>query len=520
MTAKDVLRNANVRPLGQHNTSHPSRKVGGVTLDEETTQQDFNAAMSRAQRWYDDNIESYKNRRRQVRQKESNLHIISRKGYNELLRAEMLPPWEKRQVRLGKIEGLENNRGVPIFRFFPARGQEGVRPRRGGPNNIYFVVMHSFGRGWDFGKAAKFKTQSAALEENNGHNPARFLNGMKQLLKPGTAKNTGVHHILSLRGDLVNSVSWDNTAIHAGKRTTNYSIGIEHEEFMVLRGEVTTKRASRIFSALKGKGSFRAADLSGIVDHGPFSEEQFSIDAFILKKLEAFTGRSFQRFLGHRGEVEANIKNRVAGCLNHNSISGHSDPGAQFFLQPDFEIGVSDISTHPSTRDRPRAWELYFERWWSHVPKGSKISAYARIFEKMERMRSFDLQTEVFDPSLGKGPIDIDSPDIKGNHTVAAAEGAAKNKIDGLDRSQRMQQQTRSGLYDASQRASAASSDAWAKGNTKLARIQKKALKVPVIVHALGFNYETGKWENKTTENEISEREAARLAGSGEGDGE
>lgn len=524
MTAESVIRNANLQPVaGTHRAGNIARRgTQGVNeaLSLDQTDASFAAEIRTVLRFHEDNAAALANRRTQVRQNPTGLRIISNVGYNQLIQASMMPSWAPRASRLSDLEGAEDGRGSPVFRYIAPKTSESIRPFRDG---ISFCVMHSFGRGFDINKTKDRGTRTVRIDPLTGHNPRRFFNGLNTLLNPGAMSRgrngeaprpnpAAIHHAISLRGDLINSVSWDNRSIHGGggsKRgvppaigvaANNASIGIEHEEWFV-RPENNPR-----------------GHLDSITDHGPFSEEQYTIDAFILRKLESYTGQTFSRFLGTEQDgLWDNIRQRTTGCFNHKDTSGHHDPGAEFYLPVGFELNVTDFRNIPNLATEHRKWARRMRLWWSDVPDGSRICAYDRIFDKMSRMRSFNLQTEVFNPALGVGPINLGSPTISGTHTVAAAQGATLNRLNGTDRSQQMQGATRSGLYSSAQDTSSAIQVAIAAQTSRLSSITEASLRLPVVLNALGFDFDTGLWVNATTENT---RTVAQVTGDPDADTE
>lgn len=515
MTVGSVIRRANFPPTdGSHRVSRLAARGSDSTLSLEQTQQTFASEINSVLRFHESNAAMLANRRAQLRQNPTGLRIISSVGYNQLLSASMGTPWDRRPTRLSSLEGQDDGRGEPVFRYIAPKTNEGMRRFRDG---ISFVVMHSFGRGFDISRIKDNNVRSVRIDPATGHNPRRFANGLNTLLNPGAlagsnphASRAAIHHAVSLRGDLINSVSWDNRCIHGGggsqrtmpnpagrgarpRRVPNpvpgpvdnasndYSIGIEFEEWYLAQ---------------------RPGVAREIQDHGPFSEEQFTIAAFVLRKLEAYTGQQFRRFLGSEETgLYDQIRARTVGCYCHKDTSTHADPGAEFFLPQGFELNVTDLRTQPALSGRRGAWEERFEIWWSDVPRGTKISAWDRIFSKMERLRSFDVRSEVFNPALGRGPINLGSPSVTGSYTVAAAQASAQNRLSGVDRAQQMQGASRSGLYSAAQGANSAIQTALATQAGRLAAITEGSLRLPVIVNALGFDFSTGLWVNNTTEN-------------------
>jgi hypothetical protein len=62
--------------------------------------------------------------------------------------------------------------------------------------------------------------------------------------------------------------------LYPGLRVNSRSIGIEHEEWYAYPAGATNSRE--------------------IEDHGPYNDAVYATNAFILKKLEAYTGKNFK----------------------------------------------------------------------------------------------------------------------------------------------------------------------------------------------------------------------------------
>lgn len=470
MTASDVIRKANLRPAtGEHAGTHQGLNVGDASLSIEQLDTGFEHELSKFVKYLDDSTFSYLNRRVQRGQGTNELKILSPTGIEELYAPD-----------LGLVQRGTN---VPVFRYIPPLIGDGLRER---PEfEIFFVVMHSFGRAFDEGQTRQTGTRTVAIDPATGHNPARFANGVATFVDPSQARNNvAIHHLVSLRGDLVNSVSWDNRCTHGEGRglggINDFSIGIEHEEWMV--------------RSKAGVGKY----LRAIEDHGPYSEQQYAIDAFILKKLQAVMGRDFAKYIGGtEEELAANIKNRVPGCFSHNNSSKHYDPGAEFYLPPGFELGITPLASVKEIQTTPgweTKWPLRFKIWYSGVPKGTKISAYDRIFDKVARLRDFDPLTEVFDPSINTTRVGLKEPPVSGFYTTAASQKILRDRISGVNRAERMTNATRRQVFEQAAAHSTTVSTAWARNAGKLAYIVQNSTRVPVVKGGVAFDSTTGQW--------------------------
>ena len=433
------------------------------------------------------NAAAYQQRRTQIGLSPTQLRVISDVGIADL-------------QELGR---RPRGTGAPIFRYLAPKTTESIRPFRDG---IRWVVMHSFGRGFDR-RALRDGARTVSIDPLTGHNPRRFAIGLNTLINPNAGTSAGgfsstttstgeraagaaIHHLVSLRGDIVNSVSWDTRCVHGeggGYRLgiNDKSIGIEHEEWY----------AAPVHPASRDR--FRE-----IQDHGPYSEETYACDAFILKKLQAYTGQSFTQFLGADEGCRQNISNNVIGCFNHASTSGHADPGAEYFLPPEYELRVTrftSLTQTPNVVSRAGAWDERMGIWFSDVPTGTRISAYARIFDKVARLRSFNLQTEVFDPTTGGGIIQVVPPTPGGAYTSGLAETVGRDRLSGADRAARLSSSSRVEHYAAATSAASSVVTALDRASSRLAAIAGQTVRVPVVVNATAFNFSTGLWENQTT---------------------
>ena len=481
MTAQDVLRSLELRPItGKHSSGvKAAARVGDSAFSPEQLENSFNAEYAKIERYFEENAAALEGRRRQLRQRPSDIRIISDSGIDQLFQPDI---------------GLRR-RGttVPVFRYAPPKVNKGLRKFKEG---IRYVVMHGFGSDWDVHRMRSLSVNTPAIDPQTGHNPRRFANGISQLV--GRNAQTAIHHLISLRGDLVNSVSWDNRCVHGeGGGVTpinDFAVGIEHEMWSIKQ---PNKKVPRF-----------------IIDQGPFSQAQYAVNAFILKKLEAYTGNSFTNYLGGTKNIlRGQLKQGVTGCFSHASSAktGKGDPGAEFLLPPEFELRVSSLAALPETRDNVNRWNKRFDLWYADTPNGTKISAYARIFEIVGRLRSFNLQSEVFNPNLGGGPIDMLSPTVGGTYMAGAAQNSLRDRLSGVDRAQQMQRTTRANLFESQRNVNAASATAWATHASNARQITQQAMRLPVVFNAVGFDFATGTWVNNTTTNQPSSTKMKEL---------
>ena len=478
MTIKEDLRDAKIRPVSaEHSGAGDIRTVNDGTLSVEQLNKGFAHELRKYTRYIDDNAAAYLNRRVQIGQNPTNLRVISPVGIEELY---------KPNVGLTK-----ESANVPIFRF-PPRVFDTIGERLN--DEIHFIVMHSFGRGYDKPRLNKTKNRVVAIDPKTGHSPARFSNGIRTFVQPDEDNKNSIHHLISLRGDFVNMVAWDNRCQHGGGGSpsglkvgiNDNAIGIEHEEWMT-----------------KSPNKTHVRDL---IDQGPFSEQQYALDAFVIKKLEAYTEKSFTKYLGGSTDtLRSNINNKVNGCFNHANISSHHDPGAEFFIPPGFELKktpISEILVHPKT-GTAKEWEARFALWYGDLPEGFKLSAYDRIFAKVARIRAFDMSSEVFDPSINRALVGMVVPDATGAYTTLAAQRASKTIIAGVTRAEKMVVE-RSTVFAQSNAHATAVSSAWSRHAGKLSQLSSQATRLPVVKNGVAFDYTSGVWINADTPSQPS----------------
>jgi hypothetical protein len=462
-----------------HDGSQGFSDVYTAALSQGQVAESFRSQYASVQEYLNGNSEAYANRRAAAGLTATNLRVISNVGLDTV--------WSQFRP---SAAGASN----PIFEWYAPRISDGIEPFQGSPEDIKFVVNHSFGRGRDR-RALAVGQRTLAIDPSNGHSPERFFAGVRQLTNPDSAPSSriarshqgGTHHIISLRGDLINSVPWDNSCYHGegsagqypGLRVNPRSIGIQHEEW---------------FAFPAGARQMRL-----IEDQGPYNDAVYAVNAFILKKLAAYTGNNFAVYLGSGEIARQNIRNGVIGCFNHSSTSNHADPGAEFSLPPDYELRTTNLRSIPETQNAVGAWNRRIQRWYGDITTGTQISAYYRIFNIASRIRNYNLQTEVFDPSRSTSLIVRPAPGVTGAYDSAAAQRVATDSLTGLDRASRLAGTSRASMYDAAIVNATAVTTALARQSGRLSDVAERAVTLPVIVNALGFDYYLGLWVNQTS---------------------
>jgi len=462
------------KPGSQHAGS--GTRAAGVSGDPTDTKSVILGSLSKIKDQYQNQTLVYQNIRVAQGQDASDLRVISGEGYAGVRAKE-------------KIKGNYTFRWVP-----PAKSNLVIDTFKEG---IKSICMHSFGSTYENSKLKQAVYFSPGSDlalgpevpegqyrkvTGTGYNVNRFNAGIRELTIT-TARTVAVHHLVSLRGDIVNSVSWDNRCDHTGDIA---SLGIEHEEYYVK----------------KSPGSQRAY----ILDHAPYGMETFVADAYIIKKLQAYTGLTFTRFLGTGTELSNNLKSSVSGCYNHNSVfSAHNDPAAQYYFPPDYELRKTALSSNSMLRpeDIPR-WQKWLDRWFpSNDPNykaGTRISAYAHIFDMVGRMRDFDVQTQLFDATL-RTALKIETPQVTATHHMGPLQRAAINRAIAYNRADQMQGTPRAALFSAAKDNTQRSAEMWATQLVTLEQILQARANAPVIENALRLDSNTGVWFRVTTKN-------------------
>jgi hypothetical protein len=463
-------------PVGPQHAGFIPRTAGDTgDNDLDQVDQDFAAQLAEIQGYFQKNKDEYENKRGALGLEPKDLRVISNVGLDEIF---------------NNTFDIKTT-SKPTFRYVAPRPTPEIYPFREG---ISFVVMHSFGRG-QVQVHAQNKTDKyvKGYDAQTGFSPLVFRNGIKELTNPDPKLTKAIHHLVSRRGDLVNSVSWDTQCTHGGGGTgaipiqgvNASSIGIEHEESWQANPENPT---------LKPRS---------VIDHVPYTEEQFLVDAFILKKLETYTQNTFSRYLGFGDELRNNFQNKVTGCFNHSCIRNsdgsthHDDPSGQYNLPPGYLLRTTALSTIPVVQQQTGRWQKWLDLWFANTPNGTKIGAYDRIFEKMARIRTdkgYNLQTEVFDDSLRNLTIPITVPDVRGSRGVALAQSAAVRKLRALERAQQMQAVPRADHYGKAGQTTDTAATVWATQGATLAQLTKAAASAPAVENALRLDSNTGKW--------------------------
>lgn len=141
-------------------------------------------------------------------------------------------------------------------------------------------------------------------------------------------------------------------------------------------------------------------------------------------------------------------------------------------------LGVAWLDGFAMTRDlQHRADGLHF------VASGSRTWAQ-RISVAVRRL------------NLPQNP-----PPPTGSHVASLAQRQQNERVFNENRTRTMQGTVRSGLYNSANGNTSARQTAAAIQTSRLADISERDLRIPVIVNARGFNFETGLWVNENSSN-------------------
>ena len=449
-----------------HHSSRPASHAGlsrDLALRGEVLQASQDRSYSMISRYFEENAEAIANTRRQPSfRRVTDTRIISNAAIPEAL--------------VGKD-----------FIYAPSGG-EGFTARRRGHPLVHFCV-HSFGKSFDINSIKNSTSLSVAADPETGYNPHRFYNGVRVLIGASSRKRVGIHHVISRRGDIVNSVPWNFEARHAGAaRGASHpggvagSIGLELEMWYV-------------------KDS-RRRNVNPVLDQVPYADPQMIALAFIFKKWMTWTQQpGMAQWLGPLSEeCHARIRAKEPGCFQHSDLRPKGDAGGEFHFPVDWVTGDPMPPGPPSSV--PRQYQAWVDRWYG-TQRGTPISGWYKLFTLAERMRTPDLQTEIFDTSIEAGRrINLPSPvSPNGTGSTAVAQRQARDMAIGVDRSQRSQSRSRADIYSDAQSTNSALAQTFQIARSNNAAVVAALGTNPVIVDGLGFDYTKGLWVNQTTSN-------------------
>lgn len=427
----------------------------------------FARVYSSISRHFQENELALSNFRQSRGQRNRPVRIISNVGYSEVLRV---------------------NSGAPFMFYVPPKA-DALHPRRRGWEAPIQLCMHAFGLTWSRARMLRTPEAIQPASDEFGYNPYRFLNGIRDMVTPKSqgGRNVAVHHFVSRRGDICNMAPWDNQASHAAGYAQRRSIAIELETHLVR--DTTLGRAQQ---------------LNYTTAVPPYTQEQLLACAFIVKKMLAWTpNNQILRFFGVDEEARRLVRAHAPGMFTHHTVARRSKVDA--YCEFEFPVGYrkgDPYPDHPTFNTTPGIWNRRIERFHADKPDGALLSAWDDLFTKVRRIRTFNLQTEVFDSSVGRRIIDVDAPAVEGSGPTAAAGSAARIRTVGVIRSQDMSGTSRAGLYQAARGVSTTSARVWDDARTRTEQVATRTTRIPIVTGSLCFNYTTGLWENGNTTNQ------------------
>lgn len=380
--------------------------------------------------------------------------------------------------------------GFPVSWIPPnPRGYVSI-PKKNGIRKWIFVVFHSFGGSFDYGFLRKNRGALSVPTDVNGHNPRRFMAAMRYLTAwcPNTAR-ASVHFGISRRGDWVNSVDLNDLAHASGGNLplpfgkNAYSIGFEFEEHLARHIYGTTKKTRRVYRQ-------------------PYSKKQILCLAIGLKKINTWrkviadSNGNMVPWLQNRGEIVSAYNARSGGMIQHLTIhpGERTDAGAQFLAPKGTQIRFGSTAWNTSngdpSLDRTNGPGPLLESGWDTLE---------RYFKKI---RGVKRETQVF-----KAPLtDQDLLLAKASEVVNLSNSRAQNiaaksgrdRLAGLSRSSKMQQQTRKTLYNKAAATNVALSATVGKANAVISSVIRKfdVSTVEGVTGAVMFQEAEGLWED------------------------
>lgn len=519
-------------------------------LTPQQVQEDISVNLNTVSQYLQTRIDDYKNAREQSllgRQRNSkNFRIVSDVGLQDAFRS-------AGNFDLGASPG---SRWIPARLIDTTRREPNGQPVRfvQGVTNfeVRAVVLHSFGGALDKGILSNNRTASEITSEpDTNFNPRRFFNGVETLSSDRSA--SAVHNIISRRGDLVNSVSWDDKARHGGGDSPGHpavtrskgfdlnamSLGIELEEHYVR------------FTANPRFSQLNFTSIDGIRNKAPYTEQQLVVIAFLLKKLQNYTNNVFEiKHLGWalwadlmdpgapgRGTFPwaDNLLAGNTGLMQHwyNNF-GHSDPRGQFDVPPNFTIAdASDISRLKQTY-ADDGWSVstrfanlkkenidYFYTARPRAGAGintatpfapnTDISGWSRLARYVSRIRDFNLATEVFDRNLAQLPIQVLNITrvTQGPGALRAAQVAGVGRTESVNRVSAMQTQARTNYYGQGEQNASVASNVYAQSANRIVQVTRNVAEAIVVQNGLAFDYSTGNWVASTMQENPNQQPTA-----------
>jgi len=451
----------------------------GAAESAEIANASLNTNFQKIGRFHDQSQVALSNARKQQIKKRTDVRVISDAGFRS-------------------IAGFPTTTSTPSFRYSPPP----TAVERAEKDVILNVVFQSFGSEHDLAALNNNNAQSVSVDPATGHSVERFNLGLKSFTGN---KTSSIHHIVSRNGDLVNSVSWDQL----GRYISNSAIRPSIQSRSI--GVALEARFRRHSKEVAQRFNLNQKTLDPVLNLAPFTERQYFVCAFILKKLKIWLGNDdILSWLGAGSDTISALQSQAPGCVNYvdaaSKPSSLLGPNAEFLLPTNYKKG-DPLPSHLSGDPR---WEKRIAIFYEGVPNGTLLSAWGRIFEKVEAIREYNLASEIFDTSIANEILDVTAPTISGAVHVAAAEKTGANKVNQYRRATLLQDVSRANFFSKSTANAETSSAVMRRRAAQIMTVSESSSSVPIIEEGLCFNYETGQWERDTTINIPGDNQISR----------
>lgn len=345
------------------------------------------------------------------------------------------------------------------------------------------VVLHSFG--WAIDSAAlRSGARSIQVEAQTGHNPYKVYNRLQQVLSGSAA---GTTHVISRRGDIYNVLPWSKAPPLNGVRALAEQ-QIESRSISIdLEALYTTQHIE-----------FQGTDetVFRIVGLMPYTPEQMSALAFLLKKLSLWSTSDVFTSLGYTRDVVrpklGNGNQHTPGCVNFSAYAPNErfSPGGEFEFPEGFVLGNA-LPTHLNLNTE--AWNMRLQRlyWSAGYSGGTPLSALTNLRTLAGNIRDYSFETELFTSVSAPAVFEAAPPETvlaASNEVALAATGS------GYSRAQTMQSTTRARMYEAGPIALDAVAIATAELEARQMAQRDTAVSAPATQSALCFNFELQMW--------------------------
>jgi hypothetical protein len=362
--------------------------------------------------------------------------------------------------------------------------------KKGSLRRWIFTVFHSFGGSFDWGFLRRNRGAISVPTDVNGHNPRRFIGAMRYLTsvsKTGTVRAC-VHFGISRRGDWISSVDLNDIAyasggsLPVGFNKNAYSIGFEFEEHLARHIYGTNKRTRRVYRQ-------------------PYSKKQILCLAIGLKKINTWRSvigdsSGIVPWLPDRSSIVAAYKARNGGFIQHLTIhpGKRTDTGAQFLVSKGQKIRFGSSAWNASSGDPTLST--------TNGPGPLLESGWDTLERYYNKIRGVKRETQVFKAPLTSVDLQLAKASEIVNVTSSRAQNiaarAGRDRLAGLSRSARMQQQSRRSLYNKAAATNVALSGTIGRANTVVSSVLRKMdlTGVQGVTGAVMFDEVEGAWED------------------------